>query len=627
MAPVHKAPLLVNLTALAIGTGGAWYAAVTGGSTAGLVAAWFSGFGVMIAFTTWFHAWLQEREAAERRDFEELQRSQVDGALFASKPESLSAARTRDQFERYWVPIFTLLMALLQGGASYWFWTRMVGGAVPVAEKTTLVLSLFGLLALGFFALGKYSAGLARHNQQYLLRPAANHLLLGAMLFALVTFGTALSHFGFPRLDKHLAHAFGGLLGIVAVETVIHLILEFYRPRVRGARAHPPYESRLLGLLGHPEGLVRTAAQTLDYQFGFKVSETWFYRYLEQALSGLVLLQLAAVWLSTGVVVIEPHEEALLERFGRPVAGRSVLGSGLHFKWPWPIERAYLISSQEIRTFNVGFLPDPALEGQDTLLWTRAHYREEFNLLVASAEGADVVTAGGNGAAVPVNLITVSIPIQYRITNLLQWAVGHADGEKVLPMLATSEVTHYLVSVDFEEFMSKGRQKAAAALRERIQERATAERLGIEVLFVGLQDVHPPVQIAGAYEAVIAATQDRQTRILNAEAYQAERLPRAIAEASVRVLEQRARGVSRVFKASAEASRFTNQMLAAAAAPGVYHTWAYHDSLTRALLLPRKFILATTNNQEQFWLNFEEKLRTDLLDVAVPPPTRSGASK
>ncbi len=629
MTTEHRTPLTVNLIALVLGAIGTGFAAATGASTAAWVASWFMAMGAAVAVMTWVHGWLMHRERLERLEFEQFERGQGESALFAARADTFPTARLRGQFERFLVPAFTVVLAGVQGFASYWFWTRMRGEGAAGGTSTTVVLSLHALIALVMFVLGKYSSGMARHAGQRLLRPAGSQLLLGAFLSGLCAVGAALGHFGFGQIDLHLAHGFAGLLVLVGVETVLSLVLEIYRPRVAGQEVHPPYESRLLGVLGQPDGLLRTAAQTLDYQFGFKVSETWFYRYVETAFSGLVLLQLTIAWFSTCVVVIEPHEQALLERFGKPVVGRPVLDPGLHVKWPWPVDRAHVFPSQEIRTFNVGFVPDPALEMEDTLLWTRAHYLEEFNLLVASGEGAEASTADASTLAVPVNLITVSIPVQYRVTNLVEWAVGHVDGERVLPMLATSEVTHYLVSVDFEEFMSRGRQRAASVLRERIQARAVAERLGVEILFVGLQDVHPPVQIAGAFEAVVGATQERETRVLNAEAYRAERLPRAEADAAQRVMEQRARGVARLERARADAARFTNQMLAASVAPAVYRTWAYHDALGRGLAGPRKFVLTATNSQDQFWFNFEDKLRTDLLDIQVPvaPAARPASGK
>ena len=66
------------------------------------------------------------------------------------------------------------------------------------------------------------------------------------------------------------------------------------------------YDSRLVGLLAEPEGLFTTAAHALDYQFGFKVSETWFYRFLEKALAWLILLQIAVLVPSTSLVFVSP---------------------------------------------------------------------------------------------------------------------------------------------------------------------------------------------------------------------------------------------------------------------------------------------------------------------------------
>jgi len=97
----------------------------------------------------------------------------------------------------------------------------------------------------------------------------------------------------------------------VGIETVLNLILEIYRPRVRGKAGRPLYESRLVGLLGQPEGLITTAAEALDYQFGFKVSETWFYRTLrERVLAMFIGLQILALVLSTMVTIIEPERVA-----------------------------------------------------------------------------------------------------------------------------------------------------------------------------------------------------------------------------------------------------------------------------------------------------------------------------
>ena len=75
----------------------------------------------------------------------------------------------------------------------------------------------------------------------------------------------------------------------------------------------------------------------------------------------LVLLQLGLLLLSTCFVFIETGEQALLERFGRPL-GAGVIGPGVHLKLPWPVERVHRFRTQEIQVFDIGFEHD---EGED----------------------------------------------------------------------------------------------------------------------------------------------------------------------------------------------------------------------------------------------------------------------
>ncbi len=373
-------------------------------------------------------------------------------------------------------------------------------------------MALEALFALILFLLGKYSAGLSRLDRQRLLRPGAGYMMLGALISFIVAITAGVAYFGFATWDLQVARGLCVLLGLSAIETLVGLVFEIYRPRLKGQAARLLYESRLIGLLGQPGGLITTAAQALDYQFGFKVSETWFYKFLEKALAWIILLQLAALWASTFFVVIEPTEQGLLERLGRPVTGRAVLEPGFHLKLPWPIDKVYRSSAKQLQSFLVGVVPDPELEKERTVLWTRPHYKEELNMLVASREPVLRTDSPATEKAVPANLLTASIPFQYRISDLVQWTYGHANAPQLLEELANREVSRYFVTVDMEQIMSSGRLAAAEAIRQRVQQRANDLKLGVEIVFVGLQDVHPPVgsktvQVAAAFESVVGALQ------------------------------------------------------------------------------------------------------------------------
>ena len=61
-------------------------------------------------------------------------------------------------------------------------------------------------------------------------------------------------------------------------------------------------------------------------------------------------------------------------------------------------------------------------------------------------------------------------------------------------------------------------------MKESIQSDANAAGLGIEIVFLGLQGVHPPPEVAAEYQKVIGAIQSKQALILNAEALRNKQL-------------------------------------------------------------------------------------------------------
>jgi len=246
-------------------------------------------------------------------------------------------------------------------------------------------------------------------------------------------------------------------------------------------------------------------------------------------------------------------------------------------------------------------------------------------MLVASRDESARSDLPGAEKSVPANLLVVSIPVQYQVTNLVAWAYQHANASNVLVHLANREVVRYLVNVDFDSVMSTQREAAAEALRARIQARADQLKLGVQILFVGLQDIHPPLgtkmqMVAESFEKVVGAMQQKQTNILAAQAYEARRIPAASAEATNLVTQARSDQLLRIATASAEAARFTNQLAAFRSSPTVYPHRTYLEALATALPGVKKYILAATNTQDVVVLNLEETVRPDLLTGTILPP-------
>jgi len=623
---------LINLLLL-LGAGVAAFAVSRyASSLSGQISAFFVGLGALVAFVSWFQMRLEDQERAERLELEELARSKSDSALFESKEAELfPAQRARQQFDRFFVPAFTIALFLLQAGGAYysWRWISKVSITGVAADRWTHAAAGLALIALILFIAGRFSSTIARLENLRLLRPGASYLLLGAYLNFIAALAVAGVKAEFPRADLFAARGLCVLLGIVALETLVTLVLEIYRPRVKGKVVRPLYESRLVGLLGQPEGLITTAAQALDYQFGFKVSETWFYRFFEKAIVWLVLLQLAVLVISTSLVVIEAGEQGLLERFGKPVPGRAVLSPGPHLKLPWPFEKVYRYRTEQIQNMQIGLSEDE--DGHETepktIQWTVGHGKED-NFLVANRvqPGAEPEAEANVTKAPPVSLLTVNIPVQFQVTNLVAWVYNHADSSNLLHQIATREITRYLVSADLNEIMSHARLDAAAALRERIQAVANRHHLGANVLFVGLQGIHPPVKVAAEYEKVVAELHRKEARILNARAEAIRTNALAGADAFTALNRAEADRLRLDVSAVARAAAFTNQLPAFAAAPSVYLQRAYFETFARAVAGSPKYVLLTTNTDNVFQLDLQEKIGRKLLQesaAALKQPSQS----
>jgi regulator of protease activity HflC (stomatin/prohibitin superfamily) len=207
-----------------------------------------------------------------------------------------------------------------------------------------------------------------------------------------------------------------------------------------------------------------------------------------------------------------------------------LLDPGLHIKWPWPIDIAYKYPTKRISEISIGFVPkiDPKTGEQERkpLLWGEQHYEEEYHLLVASEQ----IGAESQAGTVPVSLVIAAVPVQYRIKDLYSFIYNHNDPEKLLESICYRELTRFAASAKIEtdeqsdseqseqSLLGAGRAEAGRILTERIQNSVNEQGLGVEIVFVGLQGIHPPPELAADYQKVIGAVQKKQALILKAQA-------------------------------------------------------------------------------------------------------------
>src|SRR4051794_20560125 len=183
---------VINFVILLIAGGISYVLARYSNNLSGQVGAVFFGIGFFVGLISFFQMGLEEKERLEKLEFDEISREKNAASLFSTEAESFPARRSREQFERFFLPGFTIFLFLAEAAAAYFVWRWLDTALLLAPRQPFIALALYAVLALILFLLGKYSANIASYEHQRLLRPVASFLVLGSYIFALIVLCLAL---------------------------------------------------------------------------------------------------------------------------------------------------------------------------------------------------------------------------------------------------------------------------------------------------------------------------------------------------------------------------------------------------------------------------------------------------
>jgi len=116
--------------------------------------------------------------------------------------------------------------------------------------------------------------------------------------------------------------------------------------------------------------------------------------------------------------------------------------------------------------------------------------------------------------------------------------------------------------------------------------------IGIEVLGVAIQELHPPIEVVPAFRAVASASQDKERYINEAESYLNRIVPRARADAKRVIEEAESYKITSINQAKGEADRFLKRLARYREASRVTASRYYLETMEKTLSKVNKFILA-----------------------------------
>ncbi|QSH40190.1 SPFH domain-containing protein [Lentisphaerota bacterium ZTH] len=594
----------------------------------------------LFAFACVIYGLMSTAATREEEEKRLLEQRKENSAFNVEEDVRFTAGRSFANYKKFAPYVLAVMAALLTGIFIYLFaryWGVRVKKAMPdSSQHVAFVAGIFMFISV--FA-GAFFVGQSRDKTFRWMSPLGAWLICGSMVMLLAGITSILNGWGYPGADYYVSRVMMVIFGILGAEFIVAFVVEFYRPRTL-EEPRPVFESRLLALFTEPGGVMRNIAATLDYQFGFKVSGTWVYRFVEKALFPMLIVWLLILWVFTCIKEVGPNEVGVEEHFGR-IVSRKLLKPNIYFTLPYPFGKIARYSCSKIYRVTVGpkmIDKDGKLMRPKVVLWTKEHFAKESRFLVAVKQNYESKKAGkkleannsygevaDSGSSVSVSFLGATIPVQYRIREkgLINFAYNFRDGARVLKKISEMEAVRYLASVDFMDVMAHGRGTAAATLKSRIQKSADKIRLGVDIVEVTILDAHPPVkEVAPAFQDVIGAMETKSAEILRAKAYREKVLPQIESE-ETRKLEDARSYKNRVTKvAEAEAERFNKQLTAYLVMPYMYKLRTYLSLLEKDAKDIRKFIVSGTLPYEVYELNFEQKQRLDLIDADLDSITK-----
>jgi membrane protease subunit HflK len=210
----------------------------------------------------------------------------------------------------------------------------------------------------------------------------------------------------------------------------------------------------------------------------------------------LIGAAIVGVWLfTTGVHFVQPREQGIVTWLGGKYS--STLNPGTNFSFPWPIQQVTVENVSQIRSEKIP-------EGnQEKLILTGDQ-----------------------------NLVDLSYLIRWNIKDLTDFEFQLQEPEETVREAAEAAMRASVAEQPLDRVLSgEGRAEIEQRVMTRMQAILDGYRAGIAVQGIEIDKTDPPAQVIDAFNDVLAAQQDAEREINQAQRYAQQMLARAEGDA------------------------------------------------------------------------------------------------
>ncbi|TMS92983.1 FtsH protease activity modulator HflK [Pseudoalteromonas sp. S201] len=284
----------------------------------------------------------------------------------------------------------------------------------------------------------------------------------------------------------------------------------------------------------------------------------------------------------------------------------------------WALSGIYTVKEAErgvvLQFGKFDRIADPGLRWKMTFVET---------VIPVDIEAVRSLSASGFMLTEDENVVSVEFEVQYRVIDpyLYKFSVTNADSS--LEEALDSALRYVVGHSKMDQVLTNGREVVRQNTWDELNQIIEPYNLGLIVTDVNFKDSRPPMEVKDAFDDAIAAQEDQQRFIREAEAYAREIEPRA--RGQVTRMTQEAEGYQEriTLEAQGEVARFEKLLPEYQAAKEVTRERLYIDAMQEVLGNSSKILVDVKGGNNMMYLPLDKIMEKQGSSTRVALPSSS----
>ena len=284
----------------------------------------------------------------------------------------------------------------------------------------------------------------------------------------------------------------------------------------------------------------------------------------------------------------------------------------------WALSGIYTVKEAErgvvLQFGKYDRIADPGLRWKMTFIET---------VIPVDIEAVRSLSASGFMLTEDENVVSVEFQVQYRVIDpyLYEFSVTNADSS--LEEALDSALRYVVGHAKMDQVLTNGREEVRQNTWDELNKVIEPYNLGLIVTDVNFKDSRPPTEVKDAFDDAIAAQEDEERFIREAEAYAREIEPRA--RGQVTRMTQEAEGYQEriTLEAQGEVARFEKLLPEYLAAKEVTRERLYIDAMEEVLGSSSKVLVDVKGGNNMMYLPLDKIMEKQGTATRVALPSSS----